>query len=173
VDPSTNQCQPTANDETGPCASLARRWPCGAPEILGRAAVPITALAIHDVTGLGCWSWFVLCFFLYLVSLVDLVHYVQVCALWVGMVFAGTWILDVGWAVTPLLTQGKYSLLAFNNYPLLSTSLPEFWSRRYPSACHPFSRADTIAWSQPCCALPCMSQSVLGVVQRPPPHKRS
>lgn len=51
--------------------------------------------------------------------------------LWFGSVIAGMWVYDMLNGVVTLLTVGRYSVVSFTNYPLLSTSISDFWSRRY------------------------------------------
>ena len=49
--------------------------------------------------------------------------YINVCT--------GTFLIDIQIALVRLITQNKYSVLDFNDYPFLSKSIREFWGRRY------------------------------------------
>lgn len=53
------------------------------------------------------------------------------CTLFFAMVVGGDPSNDVLRALVPLVTGGRYDVLAFNDWAFLSTSLAEFWGRRY------------------------------------------
>jgi hypothetical protein len=46
-------------------------------------------------------------------------------------VCSGTFVYDLQVVLVRLITQHKYSVLEFNDYPFLSKSVREFWGRRY------------------------------------------
>ena len=46
-------------------------------------------------------------------------------------VCAGPFVTDLQIALVQLVTQNRYTVLEFNNYPFLSKSVREFWGRRY------------------------------------------
>jgi hypothetical protein len=52
-------------------------------------------------------------------------------ALFMTSICTGTWSFDVQNAVVVLFSWGRYGVMPFNNYPLLSSSLHDFWSHRY------------------------------------------
>lgn len=53
-------------------------------------------------------------------------------SLWfLGMAVCSTAANDVQVAATALVTRGRYALMPFNDWPGLSTSLKEFWGKRY------------------------------------------
>ncbi|CAM4877537.1 unnamed protein product [Rotaria socialis] len=52
-----------------------------------------------------------------------IMFYINICT--------GTFINDIQIVAVRLITLNKYSLLEFNDYPILSKSLREFWGRRY------------------------------------------
>lgn len=56
------------------------------------------------------------------------VMYSSIFYLWV---VCGNYQPDFLVALLPLLTGGRYEILTFNNYPFLSTSPRQFWSKRY------------------------------------------
>ncbi|CAF0994925.1 unnamed protein product [Rotaria sp. Silwood1] len=43
----------------------------------------------------------------------------------------GTYVVDAQIVLVRLITRNKYTLESFNNFPILSRSLREFWGRRY------------------------------------------
>jgi len=47
------------------------------------------------------------------------------------MVLCGVWNVDIIHGLLPVLSLRRLSLLSFNQYPLLSSSVSEFWGRRY------------------------------------------
>lgn len=57
-------------------------------------------------------------------------HYGHI-AVFFTFICAGTFINEIQIALVRLLTRQKYTVLDFNDYPFLSTSVREFWSRRY------------------------------------------
>jgi hypothetical protein len=59
----------------------------------------------------------------------------MVCGLWVTRILSASWACDLAWGLLPLVSNGTYTCLAFNYYPMLSASLSQFWSYRcvFPS----------------------------------------
>jgi len=52
-------------------------------------------------------------------------------ALYCGLVASGTYENDIQRALTTLVTQDRYEMLAFNDCVILSSTLREFWGKRY------------------------------------------
>lgn len=52
-------------------------------------------------------------------------------ALYFCLILCSTWTNDVMQAIVPLITAGRYSVLSFDDWCLTSTSIGEFWGRRY------------------------------------------
>jgi hypothetical protein len=57
--------------------------------------------------------------------------YYKLSVLFFMQVVAGTWTLDLQFATVCLVSGGYYEGLPFNEYVFLSTSLEDFWGRRY------------------------------------------
>jgi hypothetical protein len=57
--------------------------------------------------------------------------YVFLSVIWSISVLTGFWFNDLCHAWVPVLSFGRLSFLSFNNFPMLSSSLSDFWGARY------------------------------------------
>jgi hypothetical protein len=69
-------------------------------------------------------------------SLFFVSNYAKLVFLFSIMVLAGSWNNDVLCCVVYVLSLGYYEVLTFSNYPFLSTSLKDFWGRKYNLLTH-------------------------------------